>query len=222
MPLPMVHFSFAVKYFDSQDVPDTFLLGSIAPDAIHIRKSHSKVDKMKTHFNIETELFNLETLKEHFLNYLRLSTNEEWNWFVRGYFTHLLTDHYWFDYLNKKLRDVMLKEKKRPEELKKIYYQETEQIDFNIYNHAQWCKEIWSRLLRAQAFAIQPILTVDEVNYWRYRTIHWFDLIGKEPKLEPTYITERIVAGFLEDIVPQIKFIMKDWEGELEEDSNIS
>lgn len=53
MPLPMVHFSVAVKYFENEEIPSAFLLGSIAPDSIHMRKNTNREDKKLTHLNIE-------------------------------------------------------------------------------------------------------------------------------------------------------------------------
>jgi hypothetical protein len=48
MPWPMVHFAIAEKLFDHEPLPE-FLLGSIAPDAIHMRENTTRQDKNKTH-----------------------------------------------------------------------------------------------------------------------------------------------------------------------------
>lgn len=51
MPLPMVHLAIAVqahKLISSEPTP-AFLLGSIAPDAIHMRPNTTRNDKQKTH-----------------------------------------------------------------------------------------------------------------------------------------------------------------------------
>lgn len=210
MPLPMVHFSFALEYFDSSPVPAAFILGSIAPDAIHMRKNSTKDDKLRTHFSTNNLI---ETGHGHpYLHYLNQTNDVEWKWFVRGYFAHVLLDRYWYEYLNKRLREVVVKEKKRPDELKRMYYQETEQIDFCIYNNASWRKEVWAKLLEAPSFAIEPLLSADEINFWRYRTINWFDIIAKSPDIEPRFVTESVVTQCVKDAVPMIQKQLNTWE----------
>jgi hypothetical protein len=98
MPLPMVHVSIAVKLWENEgvsEIPPSFLLGSIAPDAIHMRKNTNREDKKYTHFNIESGN-NLDPIKEKYRNYIAQNPDSDWHWFVRGYFAHVLTDYYWF------------------------------------------------------------------------------------------------------------------------------
>jgi len=51
MPLPMVHLAVAVRLYEAQGVlpPSGFLLGSLAPDAIHARPGTQRADKDVTH-----------------------------------------------------------------------------------------------------------------------------------------------------------------------------
>jgi hypothetical protein len=56
------------------------------------------------------------------------------------------------------------------------------------------------------------LLTADEVNYWRWRTIHWFDLLTSEPKVEPKYITQGMVDQFIGDASIHIKGIVGKWD----------
>src|SRR4051794_16203115 len=95
MPLPMIHCGVAVKYFDNEEIPAAFLLGSIAPDAIHMRKNTAREDKKRTHLNVETDGPVMNYVQERYEEYISQSPDEEWKWFVRGYFAHLLTDYYW-------------------------------------------------------------------------------------------------------------------------------
>lgn len=48
MPWPMVHFSIAEQLWNQNPSPE-FLLGSIAPDAIHMREGSTRQDKGRTH-----------------------------------------------------------------------------------------------------------------------------------------------------------------------------
>ncbi len=115
----MVHLAIAVKYFESQNIPNTFLLGSIAPDSIHMRNNTSRDDKIKTHFGGEqTEPFLLESRYKELISQ---DIDPDWKWFVRGYFAHVLTDYYWVQSLYSRYQDEVSKNDLTKEEIRKTY-----------------------------------------------------------------------------------------------------
>lgn len=55
MPLPMVHFSTAVKVNTLKDAKSPeYYLGSISPDAVHMRANYVSEDKVVSHCNART------------------------------------------------------------------------------------------------------------------------------------------------------------------------
>lgn len=52
MPLPLVHLAIAAQLCRQHNKPlaPAFLLGSLAPDAIHLRLGSTRTDKQATHF----------------------------------------------------------------------------------------------------------------------------------------------------------------------------
>ena len=211
MPLPMVHLSVALKCLNNDEVNPSFLLGSIAPDAIHMRKGATRADKNRTHF-FENHPVHLDSLETEYRNYIRLQQNEEWQWFVRGYFVHILTDGYWWSTVFRSYEQSIKQANLSPEQKRETYYQETDQIDFNLYWASEWKNAVWNTLMHTEAQGLPPLLTADEVNYWRWRTIHWFDLLSREPKVEPTYITQGMVDQFIEDASVHINEVIKRWD----------
>jgi len=222
MPLPMVHFGVAIKYSESIDVPATFFLGNIAPDAIHMRKNTNRQDKSFTHFAVN-EIVDISSLENTYRKYVLRNQDRDWEWFVRGYFAHVLTDYYWLHSVYKNFKNKVLNENLTKEENRSIYYQETDQIDYNLYHTKGWKDTVWNQLIQTKVYNFEPFLSFDEINFWRLRTLHWFDLISDEPLVQPKYITEKQVNDFIEETTEHIKRILKEWDSKLfEEVSNIS
>ncbi|EBK2060014.1 hypothetical protein AAL85_24790, partial [Salmonella enterica subsp. enterica serovar Typhi] len=138
MPLPMVHLSVAVSYAEKQGISDplgTFFLGNLAPDSIHMREGITKEDKPKTHFFPNEEGDYLSKLKRFYYPLMNQSEECDWNWFVRGYFMHLITDDLWFRELYPAFVEKYTKLGRTNEEIRMLYYRETDQADFHLYNH---------------------------------------------------------------------------------------
>ncbi|WP_028552432.1 zinc dependent phospholipase C family protein [Paenibacillus sp. UNC451MF] len=212
MPLPMIHFQVAVNYFGKEDLPAAFVLGSIAPDAIHMRKNASREDKKRSHLDIESEPNKLEFAQRIYAHYLNKSTDEEWKWFVRGYFAHLLTDYLWLQHVYYRFKEKAENDGLEADQIRKAYYQDTDTIDFSYYKNKQWTSEVWNKLIQSKSFSLEPYVSLDEVHYWRYRTVHWFDLLAKEPGGTPQYITEAMTEEFCAHAANSVKEIITGWD----------
>ena len=117
--------------------------------------------------------------------------------FAQGYAAHLLTDQLW-----RKTVFASFKER-RPQEMsaqqeRSLYYDEADQIDFDLYYDMPWQPEVWRRLAAAQAHDFADLLTGEEIRGWQERTLNWFDKLKEEPKIEPVYLTLEIVHNFVE------------------------
>ncbi|MDO3410935.1 hypothetical protein QWJ34_14280 [Saccharibacillus sp. CPCC 101409] len=210
MPLPMVHLGVAVRYFEGSRVPDAFVLGSIAPDAIHMRKGAGREDKLRTHFGGKETA--PDRLKRHYAEWIGRNPGEDWHLYVKGYFAHVLTDYLWG-------LDVYADFKRRAEqdgvpdsEIKNRYYADTDGVDFRLYETAAWKEPVWERLLQAPAYAMSPLLSEREVDAWRLRTIRWFEEPANKPQTPPRSITSDIVEAFIERTGDEVRAILEGWE----------
>jgi hypothetical protein len=136
MPLPMVHLSVAVSlsakagYF----APADFLLGSIAPDAIHMRPHANEADKQHVHL-MDLDISHAEML-QLFCSKYGLEAFPKLG-FSAGYLTHLLTDFLWKQVVIDPFRQKLpagLSEK----EVRSIYYRDTDHVDFDLYRQMPW------------------------------------------------------------------------------------
>ncbi|CAG7616074.1 hypothetical protein PAESOLCIP111_01862 [Paenibacillus solanacearum] len=216
MPLPMVHLNVAVEYFEHGVVPPAFLLGSIAPDAIHMRKGTNREHKRQTHLTAESQPDLQAYMRSRYEHYIVQRGDEQWKWFVQGYFAHLLTDYLWLLDVYAVFKAKTALDGLAKEEAKSVYYRDTDQIDFHYYRTKPWVRDVWSGLIGARSFDMEPLLTAREIHYWRLRTVHWFDLLGEEPEVEPHYITQPMVDAFIPAAGGRIRELLGAWDREME------
>lgn len=214
MPLPMVHLSVAIHYLEKYriDPQGTFFLGNIAPDSIHMRPGISKEDKPKTHFFPDEKEDYLLKLERLYSPILREKDEKDWKWFVRGYFMHLITDYFWFRELYPSFVEKNSLSGLTKDEIRTLYYRETDQIDFNIYHLKAWRAIVWDKLNEVRAYDFVDLLTSKEILMWRDRTFSFFNDPLKEPKIIPINFTDDKVSTFIENAASRIGAILNEWE----------
>ncbi|PQP82642.1 hypothetical protein C0Q44_14590 [Paenibacillus sp. PCH8] len=224
MPLPMVHLNIAYLLTDTLPVQierGSFYLGNIAPDSIHMREGTTREDKQDTHFNPKDEGDYAGRLQGIYSSYIQQQPDEGWKWFVRGYFIHVLTDYYWFrsvypefvDRVNEIDQHTGINRSK--DELSRLYYQETDQIDFNLYRSASWSEDVWQTLNRAASYDMPDRLNAEEIVRWRDHTFSFLN--GEEPGITPKFITGEIAQAFVEKTVQRLNALLSSWDPELRE-----
>lgn len=217
MPLPMVHLGIAIAYCEYTSVPASFYLGNISPDAIHMRKNTDRQDKRRTHLELN-EIGDISLLETTYKEYMLRKSDTDWQWFVRGYFAHLLTDYYWLHTIYKNYSERASVERFTSKQKRIIYYQETDQIDYNLYRTKDWKDSVWKDLIEMKSYDFEPLISFDEINFWRMRTIHWFDLISEEPLIQPQYITESQVNDFMVETAKDLRRLFNEWDSRLFEE----
>lgn len=218
MPLPMVHLSVAHRLATTLPEPldrGAFYLGNIAPDAIHMREGANRDDKEHTHFYPGKEDNYIGRLHKLYVDYINERTDQRWTSFVLGYFMHVVTDYYWFRTVHPEFVEQVQKRDQREgivrtkENLSRLYYQETDQVDFNLFHNASWSEEVWSALKEESGYGMRDRLTTDEIIRWRDRTFSF--LKGEEPGITPCYITEEVVQAFVEKTVFRLLELLSVW-----------
>ncbi len=202
MPLPMVHLAVAVGLGGDQS--PAFLLGSIAPDAIHMRPQTDRESKAVTHLMSPADSADHVRLRQ------MLSEHSALPAFAAGYAAHLLTDRLWEETMVIQFRDAVPPELNEADR-RTLYYHETDQVDFNLYHHMAWRPEVWERLKRSTAPDFPPLLSADEIAAWRDRTLSWFEDPHHEPHSLPYYISDEMVQQFITETIRQISQYFHDW-----------
>lgn len=225
MPLPMVHLHVAVLFADASPKRverGSFFLGNIAPDSIHMREGTTREDKEYTHFNPKGDENYVARLQELYSVYIQQRSDEGWKWFIRGYFMHVMTDYYWFRSLYPEFvervtsTDETNDVKRTKDELGRLYYQETDQIDFNLYHYASWSRDAWHMLKNTLSYDVEGRLTAEEILRWRDRTVSFFNEQANEPGIVSTYLTDDLVQAFVTDSVQRLILLFQSWDPELQ------
>ena len=207
MPLPMVHLSVAHHLIQDHGYPASpaFYLGSIAPDAIHMRPGTNQKDKHVVHL-VDQEGLQRERMQA-LLDKVDRTQQAEPRAFMAGYAAHVLTDVAWRAEIIRPFRRPHVEHMPYPE-LRTLYYNECDKLDFDLYDEQPWRPAVWELLREAQARDVglenAPLLTAAEVDGWRVRTLSWFETHREKAKYEPQYITRERVWPFIQQAADQI------------------
>ncbi len=232
MPLPMVHLGVAYtihknEMFHNLDLSPSqrgqFYLGSIAPDAIHMRPGSSRMDKDMTHLLLfrlrngemkfsEIPPEDVEETTMLLLTYLSGQRHDEDFSFYLGYVLHILTDLYWAKTLSSAFMKAYYSDPNPLQDRRMAYYNDTDQLDFALYQTCSWRREVWEDLAVARgldvkkielkgmdvAEASRPFLpSADEINQWNKRTLHWYDTGSSQHKNPIRYMNLEELKAFI-------------------------
>ena len=203
MPLPMVHLSIANSILDAGyefwDLPQ-FYLGSISPDAIHMRENSNILDKNNTHLVPNgRKLSSIDesecvALVSDFINSHYDYNDMDFLW---GYLLHILTDLYWTNSVYCKFVEDYRKDITPVQEERMAYYNDTDQLDQFLYNESIWRNAVWRELHNAKCSNFLDLLTAKEINAWNQRTLHWYDNGESQHKNPIKYITKENIGSFI-------------------------
>jgi hypothetical protein len=162
MPLPMVHLTVAVRRYESDGtLPPAFLLGSLAPDAIHMRPGAGREDKARTHLLAPPDTADHAAIRDLLGRYR--TADRELADFAAGYAAHLLTDRHWAEAVYRPFRRA-LPPTLDPVSRRELYYRETDQLDFDLYHHMPWRPRVWELLALAPARDFAGLLKAAEIG----------------------------------------------------------
>jgi len=206
MPLPMVHLGVGKKIVDAGfeiKSLSQFYLGSISPDAIHMRKNADRLAKKITHlgrsttvgmnFTDESEDGYIKIMLD-FVNRNKSKIDIDFLW---GYVIHILTDMYWSKTVHNKFVEDYKKDTAPIQDERWAYYNDTDILDQVLFNECDWKDDVWQSLQRAEYFDFLDILSAQEIESWNKRTLHWFDSGESQHKNPVKYITKADIENFI-------------------------
>ena len=212
MPLPMVHLAVAVTMLPDLQDPRApgFLLGSLAPDAIHMRPGWTPDDKRRVHlFLSSTDITDgAQDAARALLVHWREQGVALGPLQVR-YATHVLTDLLWRARVWFPLRSSLPADMDYAQG-RALYYRETDEIDREIFETAPWRDQVWRLLAEAQPADVPGMVSVTEIALWRKRTLGWFDHLAPAV-VPPRYLTTGDVLAFAEHAAVQVLAWLEDW-----------
>lgn len=169
MSFTMIHLCVADKVSKTitgiEDLPQ-FILGSIAPDAVHNRQNYNSTFKKASHLIDSDEQWGMitkyEQWKESTLAFLNKHRQSEHRDFILGYCCHILTDVYntetvYSPYRLKHLDDAA-------KGYGGQYHQESQKIDIELALTVENRHAIWQYLERSRGVDLDDIITAEEIE----------------------------------------------------------
>lgn len=191
MPWPMVHLAISNILYAGNPTP-SLLIGSISPDAIHMRGQVTKMEKGQTHLVQNGKLPSKALIMEALNKYLTQSLESEWKDFIIGYFTHIYTDMRWSDTIY-----TEFEQNYEGDNIRGIYNQEMSQVEFELKRSIKNATELIRLLKLAEGHAIHPFVTKSEVSGYRDIKVEWIENTQNEPRIKPVYFESIKVHQFI-------------------------
>ncbi|WP_029066854.1 zinc dependent phospholipase C family protein [Lachnobacterium bovis] len=204
MAFQMVHMEVAyrmLKYMPDMKYKEDFILGSVAPDSVHMETVYKVEDKIDSHLfwgcGPWAKTTDSEKWKNNILDFWEKSKEikDVSREFLMGYAVHCLTD-----YCNDLNVWIALKNKSKipEEELKKLFYPESRGIDQWLFLNSPNAKNIMELLEKGRAFSIENKVKKEMIEKEK---LH---LLNRQYK---TDLTDEVRANLRDEIVNNYRFV---------------
>lgn len=210
MPLPMVHLAVAEKLTSALEITDygSFWLGAIAPDAVHMREDFHSEYKLASHLRDSVEMPK-ETVLERAIQMIRTADDGDNRDFCIGYGVHVATDMIWNRTIFADFKQKYQEAGFPADEQKSVYYNDTDQLDFVLFERLPWRRRVWQELMRCESIGLNPLVSADEAERWKQRTLHWYDSGESQHKNPIWFFTYEKLLDFAENTSEKILILTK-------------
>lgn len=159
MPLPTLHLWVAERAAQLAGLPISgrYLLGNLAPDAIHMRSDTGRSDKDRTHLREP----NWNSAWDNSRILLRQAKGDA---YLIGCALHVLVDYLWILGPWKNFRNGLTPEENQ--QWRKLYYQDCDAIDRWLYQQGN-SQALWNAVLKAPTADYLDLVSAGEVDEWR-------------------------------------------------------
>ena len=203
MPFPMVHLCVAHRILDNNkeiENPGNFLLGALAPDAVHFRENYSGDMKKSSHLCVGNEKWGATTKNQEwfdnvllFLQRNKCFANKD---FMYGYCSHILAD------IQNNIKIWMplhLKNEETQEKaMSSLLHKEAYAIDLLLYLLHPKKEEIWSQLKEANSYHIPGCVSAEEIDRMKDAILYSQFANTEQPDVSfNKYITMPIIQDFI-------------------------
>lgn len=197
MPWPMVHFEIARRLYG--DPSPEFLLGSLAPDSIHVR-TNDRVEKNKSHFMRPDGDFATNDDLKKFLN-IQTKCDSLYLDFILGYVSHIYADRAW--------TFTVYREFEKQSTDKNVYNIDVSKIEFLLSRSTEWFEELIQKLNKATCYDVGG-LTRQEILTYKDEKIDYLSDPLNEPMNVPGIISLDMVERFIDDVANELKLMFEN------------
>lgn len=221
MAFQMIHMEIAyrlLKHIPQIENKAEFILGCVAPDAVHMNPDYQVEMKVKTHMfegcGMWSDTQDYQRWHSNIYHVFgKLASAKEsspYRDFVIGLCVHCLTD-YWNDLkIWRKLQHEYMPPFKL-EEFKEAYYPEAKGIDAWLYQNSENTNVIIKMLTNAVAMDVEGFVNKEELERQRNHLLHTQYDIDVVDISQYHFLSAEIIEAFIEFTVMDIAETIKDW-----------
>lgn len=215
MAYQMVHMEVAyrlilrlgISTFDEQ-----FILGSVAPDSVHMRDPYKVEDKVHTHLfegcgpwgepeDYERWMTNIEAFRD---NFVRPQTDSKMRMFDLGIYVHCLTDYY-NDLLILRRQQKKFMPPMTADELKAALYGEAPLLDKWLFQTSPHSKDIAELLKKSEETGMGDYIYADDLTKMKHHLLNvQYNLSGPIDVSGFKYFPSGILMEFLDTVTEKI------------------
>ncbi|NUU79826.1 hypothetical protein [Paenibacillus xylanilyticus] len=206
MPWPMVHFAIASEFI-SNPSPE-FLLGSLAPDSIHVR-SNVRSEKAKTHLMIEEGRFATDEELRAFVESNRLQAEHDpaFLQYLCGYIAHVYTDRVWTFNIYPAYEEHT--------DGRSIYTHDVTKLEFMILRNHSGAYDLLNKLGTGKAYDLGGLLEL-EVYQYREEKVDFLNNPAHEPLGDLRILSMEVLEGFIHATAKELKQLLAGWIDQIE------
>ncbi len=221
MSLQMIHMEIAyrlLEYLPQIEHPAEFILGSVAPDAVHMNPHYDVSSKVKSHLfkncgmwgdtlDYEQWLSNIEAYLEQITAAQEEPARRD---FELGICTHCLTDRW---------NDIRIWRKAQSEFLpampfeafREAFYREQRSIDNWLYQNSENTAQIRKLLADAESFVIEELVDGEEIESLRKHLLTVQYDVEKVDITNNRFFTAERIEAFMAFTVDAIRAALAQW-----------
>ncbi|WP_315795014.1 hypothetical protein [Paenibacillus sp. BIC5C1] len=204
MPWPMVHFAIASELL-SDPTPE-FIVGSLAPDSIHVR-TNERAAKAKTHLMPEAGRFATDEELGAFFNSnkKRAQSDPKFMQYLCGYIAHIYTDRIW-------TFEIYPPYEENPNG-RSIYTEDVTKLEFMILRKGSngHDHDLLNKLEAGKAFDLGGLLE-QEVYQYRKEKVDFLNNLENEPSGDLSILSMEAIEEFIHTTAERLRQLFAKWE----------
>lgn len=221
MSFQMIHMEIAyrlLEYLPQIEHPAEFILGSVAPDAVHMNPQYDVKSKVKSHLfeacgpwgdTQDSERWR-QNIDAFFERGVAAQEEPERRDFALGICVHCLTDRW---------NDIRIWRKAQSEflptmtfaESKEAYYREYRNIDWWLYQNSENTAQIRKLLADAKSFEIESLVDREELEEQRKHLLTVQYDVEKVDITNNRFLTAEKIEDFMAFTVDAIRETLAEW-----------
>lgn len=194
MAQPMMHLLVAERVYNSGCIPiqayGDFLLGSIAPDAVHMKANYERRLKDISHYKFDSR--SPIRIFDGFMKKYGATGNQD---FAYGYLVHLLSDMIWYHEVRVPFKERFAQNPSKDMSMNEAYYADCEQLEQMLYEDEK-AADVIESLKVSNAITLDGLIEAENVEKWKDVLLEKYD--SRTKVFEDTvYISKQQVEDYI-------------------------